>query len=884
MKHRPNPSKLLEYVQSEERRHSHGKLKIFLGAAPGVGKTYAMLSEAVVRKEEGVDVVAGIVETHGRKETERFLGELEILPRHKIEYRGKTLEEFDLDAALKRKPDLILIDEMAHNNAPGSRHTKRWQDIVELLEQGIHVYTTVNVQHLESLNNIITQITGILVRETIPDTMFAKADSIELIDLPADDLIQRLEEGKVYVPSDVDVAIEHYFRKSNLTALRDLALRQTEEIVDAEVLLSRRGESTEKIWPTKERLLVCVGSDPASAHLVRAGFRMAKSFKANWMVISVETLGEHLSEDEHQTIIHHLRLAETLGAETLVISGIDIVDEIINFAKDRNITKIIIGKHVRTRWQDLFSPSLADKLLRKATDIGIFILSAKRRRMKKKAKTKAPTPFNIYLLSLAVVSVCTLINYIFSNYLQPAALIMVYLFGALPIALLGYWGPSLLFSAASVVLYDFFFVSPHFELSIPGGESFITLVFMFFVSVIISNLTMKAKLQAKFARLREQRIAVMHSLSKALATSRGIDTLLEVALRHISDVFNSDVFALLPDKSHKLIAVIGMAEKGTLLTLNEKDQSVAQWVFESGKPAGLGTDTLPDNAASFVPLLGKKAAVGVLKVTPKTPSVLLVPEQMHLLEALANQVGMALEIERLQGESQKKEVQIETDRMRNLLLKYLAANMHPPLLDIMNSAKELILIGHEVNSESIQGLGNRIFYNSEELNHLVNNISQIARLESSDIAFTKELHSLYDVAMDAIKGLARHLDSRLIKMKIPENFPMVPFNKVFLEQVIFNILENAIKYTPPGTYIEISAALEPGKVIVSIEDEGPGLSFEEINKIFEKFYRGQRITSIKGLGLGLAICQKIISMHGGEIWAENRKEGGAAFRFTLPLE
>jgi two-component system, OmpR family, sensor histidine kinase KdpD len=883
MERRKNPKELLEYVQKQEQSETQGRLKVFLGAAPGVGKTYAMLEEAVVRLKKGVDVVAGLVETHNRKETQEFLNKLEVLPRRKVEYRGRILEEFDLDQALIRNPSLILVDEMAHTNAPGSRHNKRWQDIVELLDRGIDVYTTVNVQHIESLNNVIMQITGITVRETIPDTLMARATAVELIDLPPHDLLKRLEEGKVYVPADVAVAIENYFKQSNLTALRELSLRFTAEQVDKEVLLQRRGESIKKIWPTKERLLVCVGPDPMSAKLIRAAFRMAKNLRAEWIALCIETPSLRASPLERHRVVEHLRLAEQLGAENLMLGGTDIANEIIHFAHERNVTKIILSKQSKSRWHRLFHPSLADELIHYSSDIDLYILrKTTETESVSKREVKVETPKFAYLLSLIVVAICTGIDLLLSPFLESSVLIMVYILGVIYVSLRGFNKPAFLASILSVLAFGYFFVPPHFTWMISDIQYIITLCTMLLVSQVIAHLTVVNKQQAEFSRWREYRIASQHLLSKELAKTRGVKQLLEIVIHHISEVFNASVWVFLPDDSGKLRVFPTESGEVPESAVSTKDQSVALWVFELGQMAGLGTQTLQDNKAIFIPLLGTKGAVGVLRVLPRDPERLLIPDQLHLLEAFANQAAMALEVDWLEEEANKKEMKIESDRVNNILMKYISDNMRAPLLDIVGLSNELIETGQSTGSAAVRELSEQIHYNSEELNHLINNLSQIARLEEQERAPTKNLHSIERTIDEALTSLDRRLGKRVLSIDVPESLPKIYFHKVHIEQVLYNIIENAIKYTPEGSPINIKAKDTKENIVVSIADRGPGVALEEINKIFEKFYRGQSIAHIKGMGLGLAICQRIITMHGGEIWAENRDGGGTVFRFTLP--
>jgi len=619
---RPSPKELLDYIKKEELEQlldKQGKLKIFLGAAPGVGKTYAMLESAIEQRKAGVDVVVGLVETHGRQETENLLEKLDVLPKSIINYRGKEIFEFDLDLVFKRNPKLVLVDEMAHCNVPGARHTKRWQDILELLDRGIDVYTTVNVQHIESLNNIINQLINVVVRETVPDTILERARAIELIDLPVEDLIKRLKEGKVYISSEViGLATDHFFRKDNLIALRELALRITSEQASAEELLHRMHGSIEKIWPTTERLLVCIGTDlGAASRLIRATFRMAKRLKSKWVAVHIEVPQERLTAEERNNVIRNLQLVEQLGGEALTIGGVDIAKEIIKFSKNCNITRIILGKSPRARWKEIFNPSLANILVSSCNDLDLYILSNDFKNPKRTKKTKV---YGLSILISSIVAVlCIIINFLFFKYL----------------GLSTSWGDK---------------------------QYLVTMLMLLVASQVIVYLALLIKRLETFFSNREQRTAVLHLLNRQLAHTRGIDQLLDIAIHHIAQVFDSEVLALLPEvlsktstTTYKLIPYVRKNHKeNTVITLTPKEQSVAEWVYKLGQVAGLGTQTLPENNAVYVPLLGSNGSVGVLRVSPKNPSRLLIPEQLHLLENFCNQTAMALEVEMLQAESHHK--------------------------------------------------------------------------------------------------------------------------------------------------------------------------------------------------------------------------------------
>jgi two-component system sensor histidine kinase KdpD len=643
----------LKLAKEEEDQKKRGQLKIFFGAAPGVGKTYTMIEDARKRRAEGVDVVVGVVETHGRKEIKKLLEGLEILPRQKTRYRGKSMEEFDIDAALKRFPTLILIDEMAHTNVTGSRHLKRWQDIRELLDRGINVYTTLNVQHLESLNDSIAQITGIHVHETIPDAQFEMANAIELIDLPPEDLLKRLQEGKVYIPEVAELAAQHFFRQSNLFALRELALRVTAEQVDTQVLIQRRAQGVVETWPTVERLLVCIGPEPNATKLIRSAKRMANSLHAEWIAVHVEAPRVRLTAAQHAEAIHHLRLAEQLGAETIILTGIDVVDEIIRFARERNVTKIVLSKNIRARWKDFLFGSLVNELIRYSGSIDIYVLTGGRKGLilPKSLLLKKSKPINwkLYAYAIFLVILATVANLILFPYLQLSNNVMIYLLVVVLVAKRGDIGPSLFASVLSVIAFDIFFIQPHFKLA-SSIQSVITLCMMLLVGYVISHLTVLTKKQAEAAHVRERRISALHELGKKLAAGRALNEITAIGVRYISEAFDSQVLLLMPEKKQLTVSASYPAKKA----LTEKEFSVAQWVFDLGQIAGMGTGTLPSTDAVYVPLLTSHGSVGVLRVQPIDPELLRVPEQLHLLEACARQIALALEIGQLHEKPKKQ--------------------------------------------------------------------------------------------------------------------------------------------------------------------------------------------------------------------------------------
>lgn len=876
-KERPSPESFLKQAKDEEQKALRGKLKIYLGAAPGVGKTYTMLEDALAKRAHGLDVVVGVVESHGRKEIENFLSKLEILPRQEVAYHGQTLFEFDLDGALKRNPAIILIDEMAHTNVPGLRHNKRWQDIKEILDRGIDVYTTLNVQHIESLNDVVGQIIHTRVKETIPDSMLEMADAVELVDLPPEDLLKRLQEGKVYIPAQVERAKEHFFRKGNLSALRELSLRATAERVGEQMLLYRQGQGIKYIWPTKERLLVCVGTDSHANKLIRATRRMASSLQAEWLAVHVDT---HFAERQHNNAIQNLRLAEQLGADTKILTGKDIVKEILHFAHEQNITKIIVGKHKNPFWKKVLFKSITDKLIRDSGEIDIYMITAELASSKplKPFPTKRKFPWGVYAISIGTVCVATLINFLLSPMLNGSNIIMVYLVAVTIVALFGKTGPSILSSVLSVIGYAYFFT--HSPNPLDSDTHYIfTLIVMLLVTQTISHLTILAHRQATAARTAEQRTSTLHSLSRQLASTRGVDKLLDIAVAYIATVFNSEVLVLLAE-SGNLIVRTGY---GTKLILNEKEKSVAQWVYDLGQIAGLGTDTLPYSDAIYVPMLSSQKPIGVLQVRPKQANQLFTPEQMHLLEACANQVALAIEVDRLHEQSKQTEIKSETDRIRNALLDSVSHDLRTPLVAVIGAASTLMEMSDTLSKREIRKIGLEIYSELEQLNRLINNLLQIGYLEAESVKLHKEFCSLEKFINTVRDTYHVKLNKRIININVPYDLPDIPFDKTLMQEVFINLIDNAIKFTPDASPIDITAEIKNTHVVVSVMDKGPGIVLDEVNKLFEKFYRGRMLTTERGLGLGLAICRSIIKAHGGEIWAENRPDGGAAFCFSLSL-
>jgi len=879
---RPDPEELLARVREQERRAGRGRLKIFFGASPGVGKTYAMLEEARAKQREGVGVLVGVVETHGRAETTALLDGLEVLPRKKLEYRGVALEEFDLDAALARRPTLILVDELAHTNAPGSRHTRRFQDVEELLAAGISVYTTLNVQHLESLNDVVAQITGIQVRETVPDSILDQADELELADLSADDLLKRLQEGKVYVPEQAARAIEQFFRKGNLIALRELALRRTAERVDAQMRGYMQEHGIHETWPAGERLLVCIGPNPAGARLVRAGKRMATSLKCEWVVVCVETAGQTISVADRAALVQNLQLAQELGAQAITLSGHSVADEVLAYARAHNITKIIAGKPTHGRWRDKIFGSLLDHLVRGSGDIDVYVITgdAEEGQAPRRGVVGPRAGWRDYVWAGTVVGVCSLLGAAVFQFLSVTDVAVIYLLGAGVVASRFGRGPSVVAAFLSIAAFDFFFVPPRFTFAVTDFRYVLTFVVMLAVALVISGLTLRIREQAETARVRERRTGALYAMSRELAATRGLADLARVASRHLQDTFEARVQFLFPDAGGRLQAPVGVPPA---YPVDEKELSVAHWVFARSHVAGVGTDTLPAAQAFYQPLIASESTIGVVGLRPADPQRFDDPTLQRLIETFAGQAALALERAMLAERAQREQLEIEAERLRTALLSSLSHDLRTPLGAITGAASSLLEEHSALSQPARQDLLKTILEEARRMNRLIGNLLDMIRVESGALEVQKEWQPLEETVGVALIRLDDRLREHPVTVRLPPDLPLVPVDGVLIEQVFVNLLENAVKYTPLGTPIDISAEATPGIVRVEVADRGPGLSPEEETRIFDKFYRAPGTPSQGGIGLGLTICRGIITAHGGRIWAENRTGGGAVFRFTLPL-
>lgn len=877
---RPDPDALLARVQAEEARQARGKLKVFFGMAPGVGKTYAMLEAARKIGKEGADVVVGYIEPHARPETQSLVLGLDVLPRREVPYRGTTLYEFDLEAALERKPQVILVDELAHTNAPGMTHAKRWQDVEDLLNAGIDVYTTLNVQHLESLNDVIAQITHVQVRETVPDDVFNRADEIELVDIAPDDLIDRLREGKVYVPEQARRAIDNFFQKGHLIALREMSLRRAAERVDAQMIDFRQEHAIESTWHAADRLLVCVGPSPMSARLIRSTKRMAQSLKAPWMALHVETPRDvRMTDDDRTRLAANLHLAEELGAETATVAGHSLADEVVAFARNRNVTRIIVGKPQQPRWRELLRGSYVDDLTRKCGDIDVYVISGEHIDSPPTTAQRPSSPAAKwpYVGAVAVIAACSGVGLLVRD---PINVSMVYLLGIVLVSLRFGRGPSVLASILGVAAFDFFFVSPQLTFAVSDTKYVVTFLVMLLTGLIISALTSRVAFQAEAARRREQRTGALFVLGRELAGLEHRLAIAEAAARHVASAVNAEACLLLPDDSRQLQP---LGAEPPNFKLSERDQGVADWVFDHGERAGLGTSTLPGATAFFLPLGNAQNKVGVLAVKPLQSGSTFDTGQTHLLETLASLTALALERAELAAVAEHNRVQIETERLRNSLLSAVSHDLRTPLAAIAGASSTLVESDATLDHAARRELAESIYDETERLNRLVANLLDMTRLEGGAMSIKKDWQSLEEIVGVVLNRLSRQLAEYRVETHLDPNLPLVPLDDLLIQQVLMNLLENALRFGPKGTAIEISARANEREATVEVADHGPGLPPGDEAIVFDKFYRGQGSHPRGGAGLGLAICRGVIELHGGRILAENRPSGGAVFRFTLPI-
>ncbi|WP_432721379.1 sensor histidine kinase KdpD [Jeongeupia wiesaeckerbachi] len=861
---RPDPDQLLAELKADEARAQRGRLKVFFGANAGVGKTYAMLVQARAQAAQGVDVVAGLVETHGRAETLAMLDGLSMLPRREMPYQGRTLSEFDLDAALARAPALLLVDELAHSNVPGSRHPKRWQDIDELLAAGIDVYTTVNVQHLESLNDVVGQLTGVRVRETVPDHVFDAADDVVLVDLPPDELLTRLAEGKVYLADAASRAREHFFRKSNLIALRELALRRTAERVDAE----RRATGSA---PPEGRVLVVLPYSEQPDRLVRHAARLAGRLKTDWFAVLVES--PRLARDAamRARLFAALKFAESLGAETATLPGRDVAATIVAYASEHDVGMVIVGEAPPHAWLAGLRPGLAERVLAQSPGLAVQAI-----RVNASARRWWP-PIDLGRRSggmLAAAIGCAISSALLvplSKIVELPNVVMLYLVSVLLVSVRFGRTAGATSALLSVAAFDFFFVPPQLSFNVSDTQYLLTFVVMLGVALTISQLSARLRFQADAATRRERRTAALYELSQALAAALTHERVVEIALAQLAPRVDADVGLALPSRDEVLSHVGGASV----------DLAVADWVFRHGQPAGRGTGTLPASPAYYLPLAAPVRVRGVLALTPRgewSPG----PENERFLSTCAAQIALALERVHFVEVAQEALVSMQGEQLRNNLLSTISHDLRTPLTVLHGLASTLAA---QPLAEVSQSLAGQLVDETSRMNELVANLLDMARLQSGEVRLRRDWQSVEEVFGATLRAMGQRLAAHRVTLAVPADLPLVEFDAVLIERVLVNLLDNAAKYTPAGSVITLAAHAEPGSLLLTVRDNGPGLPPGQEEALFTKFSRGTAEGNIGGVGLGLALCRAIVHAHGGTIGAESVHTGGRAegAMFTIRL-
>ena len=882
---RPSPEALLAAAEQEGR----GRLKIFLGAAPGVGKTYEMLLSAQARRREGVDVVVGLVEPHGRCETEALLEGLEAIPRQQVEYKGHLLAEMDLDAILKRRPQLVLVDELAHTNAPGSRHPKRYLDVEEIIAAGIDVFTTLNIQHVDSLNDVVAKITRIRVRETVPDSILDQADDIEVIDLSPEDLIKRLREGKVYVPQQAERAIRHYFSTGNLTALRELALRRTAQRVDEQLLSHMRAHAIAGPWAAGERVLVCVSEAPSTAGLIRYAKRVADRLQVPWTAIYVESARTHsLTDGERDRIADFLRLAERLGASTITIPGRNIAEEVVAYATANNITQIVIGKSNRSRWFEMVHGSVVHDLVRKTGQISVQVISADDNESlpPKSVQTRTKIePFRVepYLGSAGAVAAALGIGVLLKHFIAVQSISLVFLTAVLATAIA--WGllPSLFACVLSVLAYNFFFLPPLYTFTVRDPENVLALFFFLIVAVIVSNLTARTRTQVFTARSQAKTTAELYAFSRKVAGIGALDDLLWATAYQITSMLNVRTVLLTPVKEGEGLEVAsGYPPEDHL---DDADMAAARWTWEHNRAAGRGADTLPGGKRLFLPLRTGSGPVGVIGIDRDTPGPLLTPDERRLLDALCDQAAVAIERISLAKGLDEARVLAETERLRAALLTSISHDLRTPLASILGTVSSLRSFPEKYNAVDREELLATLQDEAERLNRFVSNLLDMTRLESGAIDLKLDLLDVGEIIGSALQRAGNVLAAHRVEVNIEPNLPMLRLDAVLFEQVLFNLLDNAAKYSPAGSNIDVRATRDGELVEIEVVDEGPGIPPADFERIFDKFYRVHAEDRRRaGTGLGLAICRGFVEALGGWIVARNRRDrSGALLTIRMPV-
>jgi two-component system sensor histidine kinase KdpD len=881
---RPDPDQLLARIQSQEVQSGRGKLKIFFGANAGVGKTYAMLS-AAHEQSKSKRVIAGVVETHGRKDTIAMLDGIEVLPLKEIDYKGKKLKEFDLDQALIEKPDLILMDELAHSNAAGSRHPKRWQDVEELLAAGIDVYSTINVQHIETLNDIVGGITGVRVWETVPDHIFDSADEVVLVDLPPDELLQRLKDGKVYLPQQAERATQNFFRKGNLIALRELALRRSADRLDGEIIKYRKDNSVSNVWKTRESILACIGPGDEAENVIRSAARVAAQLQIPWHAIYVETPKlQNLSQKSRERILKTISMAEEMGAKAVTVGGNDAVESIINYAREHNLSRVIVGTGALSGWQ-IWRRAFSESISRQAPDLDVLKIAQGTNATSitrdsfdiESLVWQLKAPWQSYALSLLICGIAGVVATPLNTIVELPNIAMLFLLAVVLVSVKFGLGPSLMASVVNVLVFDFFFVPPRFSFAVTDVQYLFTFAVMLVVGLITAKLTTGLTYQAKVANRREQRVKSLYEMSRDLSGALMPEQVAEISQHFVEIEFKAKSTLLLADDDNQL-SQIAIDKKANI----QADLSIAQWAFDNSKEAGNGTDSLPGAPLLYIPLRAPMRTRGILVIDAPSSTRLKSPEQRRLLDTFARLLAISLERIHYVSVAQSSTVQIESERLRNSLLSAISHDLRTPLTALVGLTDALEMLDTPLTSEQKE-IAVLLREKALKMSSQVSNLLDMARLQSGAVQLNKQWFLMEEAIGAAIKAVESASEGRHVTVTLPPDLPLLNFDAVLIERVFINLLENAYKYTPKNSSVSIGASVaSPQSVEIWVQDNGPGLPRGKEEDIFRKFERGNKEGAISGVGLGLTICRAIIEAHGGKMTGKTMDGGGARFTFSLP--
>jgi two-component system sensor histidine kinase KdpD len=882
--YRADPDALLAKLHQDE----HGKLTVFLGASAGVGKTYAMLLAAKERLTEGTKLVIGWLETHGRQDTEALVQGIPAVGPKLIDYQGRTYPEMDLDSILRLRPQIVLVDELAHTNISGSIHNRRYQDVEELLASGIDVYTTLNIQHIESLNDVVARITGIVMRETVPDSVLRDAE-IKLVDIPPEDLLKRLKEGKVYLPVQAQEAARNFFRIGNLTALRELVLRYATQQIDTDLETYMRAHAIPGPWPAAERVMVCVSESPLSSLLIRAAYRLAVSMKSPWIAVYVELPRSEVASDKEKTALaENLRLAEELGAEIVTIVGDNVADEIVRVARRRNVTHLLIGKPALTNIRQIFRGSVFSKILKQSEGLSVHIIS-ERTQNTPLTFTPRRAPSKIRPLPAVLTIVMVALIACLGKIVEPAfGLVNVALGFLLPVMVSAIlWGryTALVGAFLAAICFDFLFIPPVFHFTVTDVRYLFSFVMFHMVAFVTGSLAGRLRHHAHEARKREIRISALYALSKIIAGTEGLDKVLTIAAERIAESANSDVVLLLADQSGELMIKAQATPQGETKNdfIDANEIAVATWVYHHGRIAGRGTDTLNGAKGLYVPLILDEKTIGAMAIRLHSNHKVVDPEKRHLIEAFANLIVLAIKRITLAEESKQAYLLQESERLWMALFNSLSHDLRTPLSSIIGAVTGLLEEGELFDKFSRTELLRTIEEEALRMNRLVGNLFDMARWQSGKVQLKKEWYDIMEIIGIALNDIRRSLHNRPVKIDIEPELPLIQIDRGLIEQVLVNMIDNAIKYSSNETEIIIRAFRQREELLVSVQDQGEGIPKTELHAIFDQFYRGKTSQAVKGTGLGLTICKAIIDAHGGRIWAESEKDLGTKITFTLPI-